>query len=68
MQAYLNINLNLKFTQTHKNTRLAAREDKIGVFVKLKNVCEASKALYSILEESFVTQFKEVRSKTHDKK
>ena len=36
------------------------REDKIaiGVVVKLKNVCEASKAIYSIIEESFVTQFK----------
>ena len=43
------------------------REYKIGVVVKLNNVFVTSKAIYSILEESFATQFKEVRSKTHDK-
>ena len=57
-----------KRTQTHVNTRLAMREYKIGVVVKLNNVFVTSKAIYSILEESFATQFKEVRSKTHDKR
>ena len=55
MQAYLNLNLKIRAANTQKKPRLAMREDKI---VKLKNVCEASKAIYSIIEESFVTQFK----------